>query len=135
MQQHGFARNLDWAIGSTSADAQPDDRDPEVTLVLTDNEYTRKMWCVGGGVCGGGGWVGGGGGGAGRDWGGGGERGLGGGGAPRDAHIVPSRLMGGGGSLPLPPCRPHAFKVAYSIALHGAPAGRACLPASPLPAC
>lgn len=44
MQQHGFARNLDWEIGSTSADPQPDDRDPEVVLVLTDSDYTRKMW-------------------------------------------------------------------------------------------
>lgn len=30
MQQHGFARNLDWSIASTSADLQPDDRDPQV---------------------------------------------------------------------------------------------------------
>lgn len=30
MQQHGFARNVDWQIASTSADPQPDDRDPEV---------------------------------------------------------------------------------------------------------
>lgn len=30
-------------IASTSADPQPDDRDPEVTLVLTDSEYSRKM--------------------------------------------------------------------------------------------
>jgi glucose-6-phosphate 1-epimerase len=44
MQQHGFARNLDWTISSTSADLQPDDRDPQMELVLTDSEYTRKMW-------------------------------------------------------------------------------------------
>lgn len=44
MQQHGFARNLDWEVGSTSADPQPDDRDPEVELLLTDNDYTRAMW-------------------------------------------------------------------------------------------
>lgn len=44
MQQHGFARNLDWEVGSTSADPQPDDKDPEVELVLSDNDYTRKMW-------------------------------------------------------------------------------------------
>ncbi|KAI7846343.1 hypothetical protein COHA_000180 [Chlorella ohadii] len=44
MQQHGFARNLDWQIASTSADPQPDDRDPEVTLVLTENAYTKGMW-------------------------------------------------------------------------------------------
>ena len=46
MQQHGFARNLEWEIGSTSADLQPDERDPEVELVLTDNDYTRAMWCA-----------------------------------------------------------------------------------------
>ena len=44
MQQHGFARNLDWEISATSADLQPDERDPSVELVLTDNEYTRAMW-------------------------------------------------------------------------------------------
>lgn len=42
--QHGFARNLDWAIVSTSADANPDDPEPMLELLLTDNEYTRKMW-------------------------------------------------------------------------------------------
>ena len=30
LPQHGFARNMDWSIASTSADPQPDDRDPEV---------------------------------------------------------------------------------------------------------
>lgn len=30
MQQHGFARNLTWTIASTSADPQPDERDPSV---------------------------------------------------------------------------------------------------------
>jgi glucose-6-phosphate 1-epimerase len=44
LQQHGFARNLNWTIASTSADQQPDERDPEVELVLTDTEETRKMW-------------------------------------------------------------------------------------------
>jgi len=44
IQQHGFARNLDWAIASTSADPQPDERDPEVELVLTESDYTLKMW-------------------------------------------------------------------------------------------
>mmetsp|Transcript_30045 Transcript_30045/g.77095 ORF Transcript_30045/g.77095 Transcript_30045/m.77095 type:complete len:372 (+) Transcript_30045:342-1457(+) len=44
MQQHGFARNLDWTVSSTSADLQPDEKDPEVELVLSDNEYTRSMW-------------------------------------------------------------------------------------------
>jgi glucose-6-phosphate 1-epimerase len=44
MQQHGFARNLDWELAATSADPQPDDRDPEVQLILTDNDYTRGMW-------------------------------------------------------------------------------------------
>jgi galactose mutarotase-like enzyme len=46
MQQHGFARNLDWEISATSADLQPDERDPSVELVLTDNDYTRGMWWV-----------------------------------------------------------------------------------------
>ena len=44
LQQHGFARNCDWTIASTSADLQPDERDPEVELVLTDNDLTRSMW-------------------------------------------------------------------------------------------
>ncbi|KAF8070973.1 putative glucose-6-phosphate 1-epimerase [Scenedesmus sp. PABB004] len=44
MQQHGFARNLDWDVASTSADLQPDERDPEVELVLTENDYTLAMW-------------------------------------------------------------------------------------------
>lgn len=44
MQQHGFARNLDWAIASTSADPQPDEKDPSVELVLTENDYTLAMW-------------------------------------------------------------------------------------------
>lgn len=46
IQQHGFARNSDWMVASTSADPQPDDRDPEVEFVLADNEYTRAMWYV-----------------------------------------------------------------------------------------
>jgi hypothetical protein len=46
MQQHGFARNVDWSIAATSADPQPDDQDPEVTLVLADSDYTRSMWCA-----------------------------------------------------------------------------------------
>jgi len=44
MAQHGFARQSDWTVTNTSADQQPDERDPEVELVLTDNEYTRSMW-------------------------------------------------------------------------------------------
>ena len=45
MQQHGFARNLDWEISTSSADLQPDDKDPSVELTITDNDYTRAMWC------------------------------------------------------------------------------------------
>jgi glucose-6-phosphate 1-epimerase len=45
IQQHGFARNLNWESASSSADLQPDEPDPSVELVLTDNEYTRAMWC------------------------------------------------------------------------------------------
>lgn len=44
MQQHGFARNLDWAVVGASADPNPDDKDPEVQLELSDNDYTRGMW-------------------------------------------------------------------------------------------
>ena len=46
MAQHGFARQSDWTVTNTSADQQPDERDPEVELVLTDNDYTRSMWCA-----------------------------------------------------------------------------------------
>lgn len=31
-------------VASTSADYQPDERDPEVELVLTESDYTLKMW-------------------------------------------------------------------------------------------
>jgi hypothetical protein len=31
-------------VGSTSADLQPDERDPEVELVLSENDYTLKMF-------------------------------------------------------------------------------------------
>ena len=44
MQQHGFARNLDWDVAATSADPQPDEADPEVQLVLSPSDYTEKMW-------------------------------------------------------------------------------------------
>lgn len=44
MQQHGFARNVDWAVASTSADPNPDDRDPEVELLLEPSDYTKAMW-------------------------------------------------------------------------------------------
>lgn len=44
MQQHGFARNVEWAVGSTSADLQPDERDPSVELVLTPSEYSDAMF-------------------------------------------------------------------------------------------
>jgi glucose-6-phosphate 1-epimerase len=44
MQQHGFARNLDWSVISSSADPNPDDPEPSVMLMLKDNEYTRGMW-------------------------------------------------------------------------------------------
>jgi hypothetical protein len=42
--QHGFARNLDWAVSSTAANPNPDEPEPTVELVLTENEYTQKMW-------------------------------------------------------------------------------------------
>lgn len=44
MQQHGFARNLDWDIGSTSADVNPDDPDPSVEMVLEPSDYTKDMY-------------------------------------------------------------------------------------------
>lgn len=44
MQQHGFARNLDWSIASTSANPNPDLPEPTVELVLTENDYTMKMF-------------------------------------------------------------------------------------------
>lgn len=31
MQQHGFARNLDWEVASTSANPNPDDPEPTVS--------------------------------------------------------------------------------------------------------
>ncbi|KAI3431861.1 hypothetical protein D9Q98_010612 [Chlorella vulgaris] len=37
IQLHGFARNCDWELAGASDG-------PTVTLVLTDNEYTRGMW-------------------------------------------------------------------------------------------
>lgn len=43
MQQHGFARNLEWSIASSSANPNPDDPDPTVELVLSENDYTLKM--------------------------------------------------------------------------------------------
>ena len=43
MQQHGFARNLDWSIASSSADPNPDEKEPSVELMLTENKYTLKM--------------------------------------------------------------------------------------------
>jgi len=44
IQQHGFARNLEWTLSSSSADLQPDDKHPEVTLLLEESEETLKMW-------------------------------------------------------------------------------------------
>jgi len=44
IQQHGFARNLEWSISSTSADPNPDEKDPAVELVLSESDYTLKMW-------------------------------------------------------------------------------------------
>lgn len=47
IQQHGFARNVDWAVSDSSADPQPDDRDPEVQLLLRETPETLKIWCGG----------------------------------------------------------------------------------------
>eukprot|EP00304_Pavlova_gyrans_P002456 CAMPEP_0206046620 /NCGR_PEP_ID=MMETSP1466-20131121/19110_1 /ASSEMBLY_ACC=CAM_ASM_001126 /TAXON_ID=44452 /ORGANISM="Pavlova gyrans, Strain CCMP608" /LENGTH=354 /DNA_ID=CAMNT_0053421601 /DNA_START=15 /DNA_END=1079 /DNA_ORIENTATION=- len=40
IQQHGFARNLEWEVASTSDDADG----PSVVLRLTDNAETMAMW-------------------------------------------------------------------------------------------
>jgi len=39
IQQHGFARNLDWEVAETTGGAEP-----SLVLRLVDNEYTRGMW-------------------------------------------------------------------------------------------
>eukprot|EP01025_Chloroclados_australasicus_P033516 TRINITY_DN34203_c0_g1_i1.p1 TRINITY_DN34203_c0_g1~~TRINITY_DN34203_c0_g1_i1.p1 ORF type:complete len:388 (-),score=51.68 TRINITY_DN34203_c0_g1_i1:229-1326(-) len=44
IQQHGFARNLDWEVASAAADLEADIRTPEVELVLQENDYTLAMW-------------------------------------------------------------------------------------------
>lgn len=44
LQQHGFARNLSWTIASTSADLQPDERDPQVTAVSCILGLSRAAW-------------------------------------------------------------------------------------------
>jgi hypothetical protein len=44
MQQHGFARNVDWEVASTSADLQADERDPCVEFVLNPSDYTLAMF-------------------------------------------------------------------------------------------
>ncbi|KDD72809.1 aldose 1-epimerase, partial [Helicosporidium sp. ATCC 50920] len=44
LPQHGFARLSEWSVASSSADPQPDDRDPEVQLTLSDSEQTRAAW-------------------------------------------------------------------------------------------
>lgn len=40
MQQHGFARNLDWSI----VQSENVDGNPDITLELKDNDYSRSMW-------------------------------------------------------------------------------------------
>ena len=44
MQQHGFARNVDWEVASTSADLQPDERDASIEFVLQPSDYSTKMF-------------------------------------------------------------------------------------------
>jgi len=39
IQQHGFARNCDWAVAEIT-----DGAEPTLVLSLTDNDYTRGMW-------------------------------------------------------------------------------------------
>ncbi len=38
IQQHGFARNLVWTVASKS--------EKDITLELSENDETMKMWCV-----------------------------------------------------------------------------------------
>lgn len=40
IQQHGFARNLDWTVG----DSENVEGNPVVTLELKDDTYSRAMW-------------------------------------------------------------------------------------------
>ncbi|KAG8056437.1 hypothetical protein GUJ93_ZPchr0002g25685 [Zizania palustris] len=40
MQQHGFARNMNWSI----TDSEVIEGDPAVTLELKDDSYSRSMW-------------------------------------------------------------------------------------------
>ncbi|KAL5099462.1 hypothetical protein RYX36_003789 [Vicia faba] len=40
IQQHGFARNLDWTVG----DSENLEGNPVVTLELKDDSYSRAMW-------------------------------------------------------------------------------------------
>ncbi|CAL5074815.1 unnamed protein product [Urochloa decumbens] len=40
MQQHGFARNVNWSI----TDSEVTEGDPAVTLELKDDSYSRSMW-------------------------------------------------------------------------------------------
>ncbi|KAL0906815.1 hypothetical protein M5K25_025340 [Dendrobium thyrsiflorum] len=40
MQQHGFARNMEWSL----KDSQNNEGEPVVTLELKDDPYTRSMW-------------------------------------------------------------------------------------------
>ncbi|CAK7339589.1 unnamed protein product [Dovyalis caffra] len=43
IQQHGFARNLDWSV----IDSDNADGNPVVTLLLKDGPYSRSMWDFG----------------------------------------------------------------------------------------
>eukprot|EP00798_Chlamydomonas_sp_ICE-L_P009941 gene9941-7811_t len=43
MQQHGFARNLEWDIATTSADPNPDNKEPTLELTLTEWPYKFKV--------------------------------------------------------------------------------------------
>lgn len=43
IQQHGFARNLDWSV----VDSDNADGNPVVTLLLKDGPYSRSMWDFG----------------------------------------------------------------------------------------
>ena len=42
LKQHGFARDTAWSVGATSADYNPDDKDPCVELVLESSAETKE---------------------------------------------------------------------------------------------
>jgi len=44
MKQHGFAREMDWAVRYSSADPYPDERVPTVGLQISSDQRTYSEW-------------------------------------------------------------------------------------------